>query len=112
MLITNNYGSMINANKTVIHIAKLRSGHDLYLLHAPWLLFKNFTHLQKVNEIKENFALAKKKKKNAKSLNIKYGQRGIKIKQFLPKIETIGYSSNFLSLYKTKSYYLKLFSNL
>ena len=35
MLITNNYGSMINANKTVIHIDKLRSGHDLYLLHAP-----------------------------------------------------------------------------
>ena len=66
MLITNNYGSMINANKTVIHIAKLHSGHDLYLLHAPWLLFKNFTHLQKVNEIKENFALAKKKKKMLK----------------------------------------------
>ena len=59
MLIINNYGSMRNTNKTVIHILKLMAGQYLFLFHISWLLFKSFTDLQKVVEMKENYVLAK-----------------------------------------------------
>ena len=88
MLITNNYGNMWNTNKIVIHITKLRGGHDLFLFHTPWLLFKNFTDLQNVVEIKEKFPL-RNNKRNVKSLNVKYSQRGGKIKSLLLKIEKV-----------------------
>ena len=50
---------MTNTNKTVIHILKLRAGQYLFLFHISWLLFKSFTDLQKVVEMKENYVLAK-----------------------------------------------------
>ena len=62
MLITNNNDNMRNTNKIVIHIHKLRADQSLFLFHTRWLLFKNFTDLQKVVEIKDNFALTKKLK--------------------------------------------------
>ena len=62
MSITNNYGNMRNANKIVIRIHKLRAGQYLFLFHTRQLLFKKFTDLQKIIEIKKNFALAQKPK--------------------------------------------------
>ena len=59
---TNVYGNMRNMNKTVIHIRRLRTNKYLFLFHIRWLLWKNFTDLQKFFEIKENFALAKNPK--------------------------------------------------
>ena len=47
-LIINNYGNMRNTNKTIIHIPKPRADHYLFLFHKRWLLFKNFTGLQKL----------------------------------------------------------------
>ena len=41
MSITNNYGNMRNANKTVIRIHKLRADQYLFLFHTRQLLFKN-----------------------------------------------------------------------
>ena len=45
----------------------------MLLFHTCWLLFKNFNDLQKVVEIKADFALAKKTQ-NAKHMKININQ--------------------------------------
>ena len=60
MLITNNYDNMRNANKTVIHVPKLRSHQYLILFYNRWLTIYKFHWSTKIIERKESFALAKK----------------------------------------------------
>ena len=69
--------NMENTNKTVTHIPYTQDksifGFVLYIL-----VFKNFTDLQQIFEIKQNFALTKKPK--FWTLKIKYQQREVKLK--------------------------------
>ena len=69
VLITTNYRYMKKIKKSAIHISRLRTGQYMLLFHTCWLLFKNFNDLQKVVEIKADFALAKKTQ-NAKHMKI------------------------------------------
>ena len=52
MLITNNYDIAGNTNEAVIHIPKLRVDRYLFFIQYQ-LVFKNFTNLQCILEIKK-----------------------------------------------------------
>ena len=59
MLITNNYDIAGNTNEAVIHIPKLRVGRYLFFIQYQ-LVFKNFTNLQCILEIKKEICSSKK----------------------------------------------------
>ena len=75
---------MKKIRKTVTYIPRLTAGQYIFLFYTCWLVFKNFTDLQKVVQTIVHFTLAKKIQ-NAKYLKIKYQQRSVKLKCLLVK---------------------------
>ena len=78
---------MRNTNKYIIHIHKHRAGQYLLFFDTHWLLFKNFTEIQKVVVIKENFASAKKTRSKMKQNADQIIRKGCQTKMLISKTE-------------------------